>query len=47
MAHIPMNPNPKRTNNDPINATMADVVLFPLLIVAMALGALAFVTHLI
>ncbi|WP_161780642.1 hypothetical protein [Tumebacillus flagellatus] len=47
MAHIPMNPNPKKTNNDPINATMADVVLFPLLIVAMAIGTLAFVSNLI
>lgn len=47
MAHIPMNPNRKLTNNDSSKGSLMDVVLFPLLVVVLAIGMLAVIQNLI
>ncbi|PWK16421.1 hypothetical protein [Tumebacillus permanentifrigoris] len=47
MAHVPMNPNHKFDNNQPVSNSLMDVVIYPVLIVLLALGTLAVVKNLI
>jgi type II secretory pathway component PulF len=47
MAHVPMNPNPKIDNNQPVNTKLADVIIYPVLIVFLSLGVLFAVKNLI